>query len=393
MSERTDAAGACVLGSGVLHDFIAANRTVLIDRCQSMVATRSASKRPSSELAHGIPVFLDQIIETLTIEQSVPLPGRAVSSQLDRGSGPDVGAVAMLHGRDLLDEGFSLEQVIRDYGDVCQAVTSLASEAGAPISAEEFHTFNRCLDDAIAAAVTKYSQEKAVLQMKAGEPAEARSARVTEDLDHLETALTQTQLALADTEAALTAAQQEAHEALVRSLHDSLTGLPNRELFDDRLAKAISLADRHNWTLAVMFLDLDRFKRINDAHGHATGDIVLQKIAERLLQYVRDEDTVCRNGGDEFLYLLMNPRGLGNVQRIANSVLRGIAQPVMVGDREFVVKPSIGIAIYPNDGPTGDDLIINADAAMYRAKKVLRGVAFFDRRETPSIAVQVLPIR
>jgi diguanylate cyclase (GGDEF)-like protein len=385
--KRTDVADAFDLESGVLHDFLAANRTVLIDRCRNMVATRSAPKRPSSEIAHGIPIFLDQIIETLTIGQSARLPGHAAVSQLDLGSGPDVGAVAMLHGRDLLDEGFSLEQVIRDYGDVCQAVTSLASETGAPISADEFHTFNRCLDDAIAAAVTEYSQEKAVLQMKAGVPARSTSARVTEDLDHLETALTQTQLALADTEAALTAAQQDAHEALVRSLHDSLTGLPNRELFDDRLTKAISLADRHNWTLAVMFLDLDRFKRINDAHGHATGDIVLQKIAERLLQYVRDEDTVCRNGGDEFLYLLMNPRGQENVRRIANSVLWGVAEPVVVDDREFVVKPSIGIAIYPDDGHTGDDLIVNADAAMYRAKKALHGVAFFDRRETPSIVV------
>jgi diguanylate cyclase (GGDEF)-like protein len=136
-----------------------------------------------------------------------------------------------------------------------------------------------------------------------------------------------------------------------------------------------------------MFLDLNRFKRINDAHGHATGDTVLQKIAERLLQHVRGEDTVCRNGGDEFLYLLMNPGSQENVQRIANSVWRGLTQPVVVGAREFVVKPSIGIAIYPNNGNSGDELIINADAAMYRAKKVLNGVAFFDGREAQSITV------
>ena len=250
-----------------------------------MVATRSAPKLPCPELAHGIPIFLDQVIQTLAIEQSNPVQRHAGSDGLDATCDPDVGSVAILHGRDLLQEGYTLEQVIRDYGDVCQAVTGLAAETGAPISAGEFHTFNRCLDDAIAAAVTEYSQAKAAVQMEAGESAAPASARATEDLDHLETALTQTQHALADTEAALSAAQQQAHEALVRSLHDSLTGLPNRELFDDRLAKAISLADRHNWSLAVMFLDLDQFKRINDAHGHATGDIVLKIIAERLLQF------------------------------------------------------------------------------------------------------------
>jgi diguanylate cyclase (GGDEF)-like protein len=289
--------------------------------------------------------------------------------------------MAALHGRDLLEEGFTLEQVIRDYGDVCQAVTSLAAETEAPISAEEFHIFNRCLDDAIVAAVTEYSQKKSAGPLEPGAASAPASGRGTEDLDHLESALTQTQHALADTEAALTAAQHQAQEALVRALHDSLTGLPNRELFDDRLAKAISLADRHNWTLAVMFLDLDQFKRINDAHGHTTGDIVLKTIAKRLLQFVRDEDTVCRNGGDEFLYLLLNPRGKENVGRIADSVLWVIGQPVIVGNLEFVTKPSIGVAIYPNDGNSGHELITNADAAMYRAKKNSHGVAFFNQQE------------
>ncbi len=87
-----------------------------------------------------------------------------------------------------------------------------------------------------------------------------------------------------------------------RTLHDSTTGLPNRDLFDDRLTHAIALAKRHTWVLAVMFLDLDRFKYINDTHGHAVGDAVLKEVAKRLLRHARDEDTVCRNGGDEFLY-------------------------------------------------------------------------------------------
>jgi diguanylate cyclase (GGDEF)-like protein len=321
-----------------------------------MVASRSIPKLPYPEIAHGIPIFLDQIIKTLTIEQRSGLVRCQIGSS-GAGSGPDcnVGPMATLHGRDLLKEGFTIEQVIRDYGDVCQAVTNLAVETGAAISADEFRTFNRCLDDAIAAAVTEYSQQNS-------------------------------QIALAHTEEVLSAARLDVHEARLRALHDSLTGLPNRELFDDRLGHAIALAARHDWRLAVMFLDLDQFKIVNDTHGHSTGDVILQTIAERLLQRVRDEDTVCRNGGDEFLYLLMNPGGEQNIENVANSVLKTIALPLAVGDREFVVKSSIGIAVYPRHGGSGNELITNADAAMYHAKKHSRGIVFFDHEKTRGIS-------
>jgi diguanylate cyclase (GGDEF)-like protein len=154
-----------------------------------------------------------------------------------------------------------------------------------------------------------------------------------------------------------------------RTLHDSTTGLPNRDLFDDRLTHAIALAKRHTWMLAVMFLDLDRFKCVNDTHGHAVGDGVLKEVAKRLLQHTRGEDTVCRNGGDEFLYLLMNPQGSENIDRIAGALLKSIGQPIDMGDLQLVVKASIGIAVYPENGTTGEQLIRNADTAMYRAKK------------------------
>jgi len=350
-----------------------------------MVAGRTAPKLPRPELAHGIPIFLDQVAKTLTIEQ------RSLDRNLgssNPGNGPShsgVAAMATLHGRDLFEQGFTVEQVIRDYGDVCQAVTNLAVETGAPISAHEFRTFNRCLDDAIAGAVTEYSQRKDA------RPTEADSATINvstlgfDGVKHLETALTQSRIDLADTAAALDVAQQRARDAQARALHDSLTGLPNRELFDDRLAHAIALAERHDWTLAVMFLDLDQFKSINDAHGHTAGDAALKIIAQRLLQYVRDEDTVCRNGGDEFLYLLMNPRGKRNIEHIADSVLRTIAQPVAITDVALAIKPSIGIAIYPEHGVSGDQLIRNADTAMYRAKKRARGIVFFDRQQSRGV--------
>jgi two-component system cell cycle response regulator len=162
-----------------------------------------------------------------------------------------------------------------------------------------------------------------------------------------------------------------------KALHDSTTGLPNRDLFNDRLTRAIAMAKRHAWTLAVMFLDLDRFKYINDTHGHAVGDGVLKEVAKRLLGHTRDEDTVCRNGGDEFLYLLINPQGSENIRRIADTLLQSIAQPIDVGDLKPIIEASIGVAVYPADGTTGEQLIRNADTAMYRAKESVSGLIFF----------------
>jgi two-component system, cell cycle response regulator len=166
-----------------------------------------------------------------------------------------------------------------------------------------------------------------------------------------------------------------------RTLHDSTTGLPNRILFDDRLTHAIALAKRHTWTLAVMFLDLDRFKCINDEYGRAVGDRVLKEVAKRLLQHARDEDTVCRNGGDEFLYLLMNPRSSETIERIAGTLLKTIGQPIDMDDLQPVINASIGMAVYPRDGTSEEQLIRNADAAMYRAKKTGVGCMFFNALE------------
>jgi diguanylate cyclase len=154
-------------------------------------------------------------------------------------------------------------------------------------------------------------------------------------------------------------------------------GLPNRVLFEDRLAQGISLAERQGWILAVMFLDLDGFKSVNDRHGHAAGDLVLRQVADRLSQHARDEDTVCRAGGDEFLYLLVNPKSTADVERKAVTVLGDIAQSIEVGGQDLVIRGSIGIALYPGDGTTADQLVRNADTAMYRAKNGERGYVLF----------------
>lgn len=173
-------------------------------------------------------------------------------------------------------------------------------------------------------------------------------------------------------------AHEVVEETKKRSLLDFATGIPNRELFNGRFEHALALAKRRNWDLAVLFIDLDRFKSINDTHGHAVGDRVLQMVAQRLREQARSEDTICRYGGDEFLYLLVNPQGIENIQRIAIKVFGLISQALITDDLILAVEPSIGIAIYPENGTSGAELVSNADAAMYRAKATKTGFVFFD---------------
>ena len=191
-------------------------------------------------------------------------------------------------------------------------------------------------------------------------------AQGVSEVNEVKQALSRSRDALLESEAALEASRQAERAASRRAMHDQKTGLPNRTLFDDRLAQAIAGAERHGWALAVMFLDLDGFKFINDTHGHAAGDSVLTIVAQRLLSHARDEDTVCRNGGDEFLYLLINPTGRENVARIAALVRTAIAHPISLDTLQLEITPSIGIALYPEHGTSGDKLVANADAASTR---------------------------
>ncbi len=153
---------------------------------------------------------------------------------------------------------------------------------------------------------------------------------------------------------------------------DVLTGLPNRRLFTDRLQVAVANAHRHGQQLAIMFLDLDLFKRINDTLGHALGDMVLVETARRLGLCVREGDTVARLGGDEFTILLPELEHVEDAAKLAERMIAQVKQPFLVDDHELYVTTSIGIAVYPDDGTTVDTLIKNADTAMYRAKDLGR---------------------
>jgi diguanylate cyclase len=163
------------------------------------------------------------------------------------------------------------------------------------------------------------------------------------------------------------------------SQRDALTGMPNRALILDRLDSAIAAARRHGTRIAVVFLDLDHFKPINDTLGHAGGDEVLQHVAQRLQSIVRDSDTVSRYGGDEFLVLLSEVSQPSDAALIAGKMLSTLAVPNRVGDQLLQVSASMGITLYPEDGEDATTLINRADAAMYRAKRAGGGRFEFHR--------------
>lgn len=178
----------------------------------------------------------------------------------------------------------------------------------------------------------------------------------------------------------LISANEREEAARHAAFHDPLTGLANRVLFNERLEHGLARAKRYGLPLAVMFIDLDEFKRINDSHGHDIGDIVLLTIATRLTATTRGDDTVSRQGGDEFLYLFMEMQDEAAITLVAEKLIKAIREPCEVAVGDLVISPSIsasiGIAIFPKNGTTKDELVSNADKAMYRAKRSQSGYVF-----------------
>ena len=174
--------------------------------------------------------------------------------------------------------------------------------------------------------------------------------------------------------ATLTMTLQIAHSAE----HDFLTGLPNRLLLNDRVGQAIALAKRHNYKVAVLFLDVDGFKHINDSLGHPIGDKLLQSIAKRLLGCVRASDTVSRQGGDEFVVLLSEVEQEEDTAILARRMLAQVTRTHTINHQDLHITASIGVSVYPDDGKNAETLIKNADTAMYQAKeKGRQGYQFF----------------
>jgi diguanylate cyclase (GGDEF)-like protein len=159
------------------------------------------------------------------------------------------------------------------------------------------------------------------------------------------------------------------------ALHDDLTALANRRLFQDRLLSAMERAKRSNTSIALMQVDLDHFKEVNDTYGHHVGDLLLQHIGLLLNRRVRRSDTVARTGGDEFSIILEEPSSRQHAELVADSLARILDEPVILGGKTLHVGASIGIAVYPDDAEDSDSLCIEADLRMYKVKQDRREVA------------------
>jgi diguanylate cyclase (GGDEF)-like protein/PAS domain S-box-containing protein len=191
-------------------------------------------------------------------------------------------------------------------------------------------------------------------------------------------------MVLHDVSLARSQSRKMAHQAQ----HDSLTDLPNRTLLSDRMMQTMALAQRHKKQLAVLFLDVDRFKHINDSLGHGIGDRLLQSVAQRLLSCVRASDTVSRQGGDEFVILLSEIAHAEDAAISAGRILLALSAPHHIDQHELYLTVSIGIAIYPEDGVEPEVLLKNADFAMYDAKESCRNTYKFFKAEMNSRAVE-----
>lgn len=206
--------------------------------------------------------------------------------------------------------------------------------------------------------------------------------------EKLERELRTVRAVLARARASLKGTQAGARRALHLALHDGLTALPNRRFFSQRLAEAVAGVSAEHPTLAVIFMDLDGFKPINDLHGHNAGDEVLGIVGTRLARAVRAEDMMSRLGGDEFACLVGDCRSSDQLGQLAAKLFETVAAPLSLGALTLHVRPSIGIAMYPADGTTATALLRSADAAMYRAKQQRSGYAFCDRRPGTDAGLQ-----
>ncbi len=211
------------------------------------------------------------------------------------------------------------------------------------------------------------------------EQAHMRLERHHRARQQLEQALLDSRVAIAQTRDELAGTRANQDRARYLALHDGLTSLPNRAYFIQQLRTAMAEAMQQHQPLAVLFLDLDGFKPINDTHGHATGDELLRIVAARLTRTVRARDRVSRLGGDEFACLLAGVPSREQLEHLVNKLRDAVQAPCRIGDITLAVRVSVGIAVAPKDGDTADALLAKADTAMYHAKRQHSGQSFFDQ--------------
>ncbi|WP_103667393.1 GGDEF domain-containing protein [Pseudanabaena sp. BC1403] len=216
--------------------------------------------------------------------------------------------------------------------------------------------------------------------VKAAEDLDYVNAELTKQVEEridIESELRQTRKELFELRTDLSESQAKEKDARHSALHDPLTGLPNRLLLEQHLDHGLTQSRRHGWKLALMFIDLDKFKNINDTYGHDVGDKVLITVAKRLQDFVRGEDIVSRWGGDEFICVLLNIKLEEEVIKLANKMVARISEDCDFDGTIVSVGASIGIAICPRDGETADILFKQVDRAMYRSKGSSKSVKLF----------------
>ncbi len=256
-----------------------------------------------------------------------------------------------MHPPDIL-----LSQTLQNSGKIKEAMAACARELSTASQTLKERLTNPNAPDGVREALSSC------------ESVEATVRNCAEELERLSAAVAEAISARADLEERLKRSEVLGDQHRFLAFHDALTGLANRALFTDRLNQALAQGQRRDRPFAVLFIDLDKFKHINDTCGHDVGDKVLHLVAQRLQACVRDEDTVSRAGGDEFLCLLMEVQQDAVIANIAQSMIDLVAQAGSSADINIIVKPSIGIAMCPRDGVTAEMLLKNADTAMYKAK-------------------------
>jgi len=255
-------------------------------------------------------------------------------------------------------------------------------------AATELTSINEVLQQGVEENIPVRTIKAAIIQ---NEDVEHRVAGAADDLHQvnielakevtdrvvIETELADTKTDLAEARDDLSKSQAKEKETRKALLQDALTGLPNRVSFEQDLDRGLRQAKRHGWRLAVLFIDIDKFKSVNDSYGHGVGDQVLLMMANRLQSFIRDEDTVSRWGGDEFACLLLEVKQEADVPRLAEKMVSRIAEACAFDGIVLSIRASIGIAIYPADGETADTLFKNADTAMFKAKGTEKRVVRF----------------
>jgi|JFJP01.1.fsa_nt_gi diguanylate cyclase (GGDEF)-like protein len=284
--------------------------------------------------------------------------------------------LAILEGNEESSLGFILEQS-KDIKEKVKEAAEQMNSVNAVLKQEEKSSYPySTMEEAIAQ--NQEAEQKVTKAVEDLHEVNAELAKHVAERIDIELELKQTKSDLFDIRADLSKSQLKEKDALYIALHDSLTGLPNRLLLEQRLNHGLTQARRYGWKLAILFIDLDKFKNINDSYGHDIGDRLLITVGDRLQASVRSEDMVSRWGGDEFICVLLNVNHEADVISLANKMVDQISQECNFDGTVVSITATIGIALCPRDGETAEILFKQVDRAMYKSKGTHQRVMLFN---------------